>query len=66
MITRIKNRWTEALRASVYHHLATVESEDYKVTHILCDGEKGLTAFFNDLRTNCWLPDQSTYSRTED
>ena len=35
----------------MYHHLATAESEDYQVTHILCDGEKGFTAFFNALRT---------------
>ena len=38
MISRIKNRTSEALRAAVYHHLATAESEDYQVTHILCDG----------------------------
>jgi hypothetical protein len=39
----------------VYHHLATAESEDYQVTHILCDGEKGFTAFFNALRTAGYL-----------
>ena len=55
MITRIKNRTTEALRAAVYHHLATAESEDYEVTHILCDGEKGFAAFFNELRTAGYL-----------
>ena len=55
MITRIKNRTSEALRAAVYHHLATAESEDYTVTHILCDGEKGFAAFFNALRTAGYL-----------
>lgn len=55
MITRIKNRTTEALRAAVYHHLATAESENYEVTHILCDGEKGFSAFFNTLRTAGYL-----------
>ena len=55
MISRIKNRTSEALRAAVYHHLATAESEDYQVTHILCDGEKGFTAFFNALRTAGYL-----------
>ena len=55
MITRIKNRTSEALRAAVYHHLATAESEDYEVTHILCDGEKGFAAFFNELRTAGYL-----------
>jgi hypothetical protein len=34
MISRIKNRTSEALRAAVCHHLATAESEDYQVTHI--------------------------------
>eukprot|EP01036_Dinobryon_divergens_P037842 gene37842-49582_t len=51
MITRIKNRTSEALRAAVYHHLAAAESEYYTVTHVLCDGEKGFAAFFNALRT---------------
>jgi len=55
MINRIKNRTTEALRAAVYHHLATAESENYDVTHILCDGEKGFAAFFNALRTAGYL-----------
>ena len=55
MISRIKNRTSEALRAAVHHHLATAESEDYQVTHILCDGEKGFTAFFNALRTAGYL-----------
>ncbi len=39
----------------MYHHLATAESEDYQVTHTLCDGEKGFTAFFNALRTAGYL-----------
>jgi hypothetical protein len=52
MITRVKNRSTEALHAAVYHHLETAESEDYTVTHILCDGEKGFAAFFNALLTS--------------
>jgi len=55
MITRIKNRTTEALRAAVYHHLATAESENYEITHILCDGEKGFSAFFNAMRTAGYL-----------
>jgi hypothetical protein len=55
MISRIQNRTSVALRAAVYHHLATAESEDYQVTHILCDGEKGFAAFFNALRTAGYL-----------
>ena len=55
MISRIQNRTSEALRAAVYHHLATAESEGYDVTHILCDGEKGFAAFFNALRTAGYL-----------
>ena len=54
-ISRIQSRTSEALRAAVYHHLATAESEDYQVTHILCDGEKGFTAFFNAFRTAGYL-----------
>jgi hypothetical protein len=61
MISRIKNRTSEALRAAVYHHLATAESEDYQVTHILCDGEKGFTAFFNALRTAGYLINPEAY-----
>jgi hypothetical protein len=49
IITRTKNRTSEALHAAVYYHLATAESEHYEVTHILCDGEKGFTTFFNHL-----------------
>ena len=55
MISRIKNRPLEALRTAVYHHLATAESKDYQVTHILCDGEKGFTALFNALRIAGYL-----------
>ncbi len=54
-ISRIQSRTSEALRAAVYHHLATAESEDYQVTHILCDGENGFTAFFNAFRTAGYL-----------
>ena len=54
-ISRIQNRLSEALRAAVYHHLATAESEDFQVTHILCDGEKGFAAFFNALRIAGYL-----------
>ena len=39
----------------MYHHLAIAESEDYQVTHILCDGEKEFTTFFNALRTAGYL-----------
>ena len=49
IITRIMNRTSEALRAAVYYHLQTAESEHYEVTHILCDGEKGFVTFFNHL-----------------
>ena len=49
IITRIMNRTSEALRAAVYYHLVTAESEHYEVTHILCDGEKGFATFFNHL-----------------
>jgi hypothetical protein len=50
IITRIKNRTSEALRTAVYYHLQTAESEQYEVTHILlCDGEKGFSTFFNHL-----------------
>ena len=49
IITRIKNRTSEALCAAVYYHLQTAESKHYEVTHILCDGEKGFSTFFNHL-----------------
>ena len=55
MIARIKDRTTEALRAAVYHHLATAEGEEFEITHILCDGEKGFAACFNELRTAGYL-----------
>ncbi len=49
IITRVKNRTSEAFRAAVYYHLATAENEHYEVTHRLCDREKGFATFFNHL-----------------
>ena len=51
MISRIKNRTSDSLQAALYHHLAIAESENYEITHVLCDGEKGFLAFFNELRS---------------
>jgi hypothetical protein len=55
MISRIKNRTSDSLQAALYHHLAIAESENYEITHILCDGEKGFLAFFNELRSAGYL-----------
>ena len=40
MISRIKNRTSDSLQTALFHHLAIAESENYEITHILCDGEK--------------------------
>lgn len=49
-VTRLKNRKTVTLRSALLYQLATIDEQQYTVTHILSDNEGGISALYPELQ----------------
>jgi len=48
--THLKNRETDSIRSALNHQFALINEQDYTVRAIMCDGEGGVLALYDELR----------------
>ncbi len=55
LTTHLPNRDTKSIRAVLNHQLALIAEQEYRISTILCDGEGGVLALYDELREKGYL-----------
>jgi hypothetical protein len=55
LTSHLTNRETDSIRNALNHHFSLIAEQDYRVSTILCDGEGGVLALYDELRNRGYL-----------